>query len=66
MNSIYFNLLILSFNPSIPEFPNSALININSVQKINSFLELMTRCESMITLFFIDNYQRLPYSAFEP
>ena len=66
MSSIYFNLLSLSFNPSIPKFPKPALININSVQKIDSFLELMTRSESMITLFFIDNYQLLPYSAFEP
>ena len=66
MNSIYLNLLVLSFNPSIPKFPNSALINIDSVQKINSFLELMTRSESMVTLFLIDNYQLLPYSASEP
>jgi hypothetical protein len=31
--------------PIIPKFTNLALININSVQKIDSFLELMTRSE---------------------
>jgi hypothetical protein len=45
MNSIYFNLLILSFNPSIPESFNLVLTNINCVQKIAPFLELITRSE---------------------